>query len=151
NSYALRLLGFSSFLRRLLGGRFLGSALSLGGSSLLRRLRGDGSQTNAHIGDLHQGEVLTVAVAAAVVLAAALLEDDLLLVAELAHDFGGDLRAVDLRSADLVAKDQHFIEHDSGTGIKVQFFHGNDVVFGDAILFAARLDYCEHGLTNPEE
>ena len=87
-----------------------------------------------------------MAVAAAVVLAAAFLEDDDLVVAELTHDFGSHLRVVDVRGADLVAQHQYFAEHDGGAGFGFELFNGNDVVFADAILFAARLDYCEHGL-----
>src|SRR4051812_39323000 len=88
--------------------------------------------------------MLAMTVAAAIVLTTALLEDDFLIVAELADDLSGYRGVRHARRADLGAEHQHLVEDDLGAGVPGQLFNSDHVVLGDAILFAAGLDYCEH-------
>ena len=86
---------------------------------------------------------------AAIVLAALLFEDDDFFVAGLLHNFCFDNSAWQHRRtglrAILVRNHQNFIQQDGIACFCFQLFNADNIVFGDTILFAARLHYCEHG------
>src|SRR5919109_709539 len=100
------------------------------------------------IGDAQHRLTLPMAALAAVVVAAVLLEDQHLVGLGLIQHLGHDRSALHQRRADLqvgiFAHHQDFAERHVGAGFDFQLLDQNDVVLGDLVLLAARLDHCEH-------
>src|SRR5262245_27667664 len=100
------------------------------------------------IGDAPHRLGLPVAALAAIVVAAVLLEDQNLVGQGLVEHLGHDRSALHQRRADLevgiFAHHQDFVERHVGAGFDFQLLDQNDVVLGDLVLLAARLDHCEH-------
>src|SRR4051812_6755703 len=101
------------------------------------------------VADAHDRQQLPVAVAAAIVLAAALLEDDdLLAPCLLPHPAGDGRTGGSGRAHDraVAADHQHLGEHDRVADLAGQALDLDHLVGGDAVLLAAGLDHCVHGL-----
>src|SRR5688572_20201432 len=100
------------------------------------------------VGDAQHRLELPVAALAAIVVAAMLLEDQHLVGLGLVEHLGHDRSALHQRRADLqvgiFAHHQDFAERHIGAGFDFQLLDQNDVVLGDLVLLAARLDHCEH-------
>ncbi len=96
--------------------------------------------------DFDAGEFLAVADRAVVAFAAAELEGDDFRGLALLDDLGGDLRALDQRSADLhagvVGREEDLVECGGLAGLDVEQLDVNDVAGLDAELPAACLDDC---------
>src|SRR5688500_7788673 len=105
-----------------------------------------------NLGDLHDGHVLTVTVAAHVVLAATELEHDELVAAGLLHDLAGDLGAGDGRLTDRhVAavtrrNEKNLIEHNLGARITGELLDHDGLARLDSVLLSTRLDHGVHDL-----
>src|SRR6056297_2305439 len=102
-------------------------------------------------GDLDFGVVLAMTHALHVVLAAPELDDPHLVAAAVAHDFRGDLAAVDGRRADAdivaVGDHQYLIELHRSTVFGVELFDLDDVAGRGLVLLAAGFEYRVHEAT----
>jgi len=100
------------------------------------------------LGDLERSQTLAMAVAAPIMMAAALLENDDGVAALLAQDLRGNRHAGQKRTADLdtfIARQQkNLAKLDDVPWRTGNFLYGYDIVGGDAVLLAARLDDCVH-------
>src|SRR5688572_6047317 len=100
--------------------------------------------------DANLREILPVPALAPRVLTAPLLEHDDPGRVRLLDQLGGDGRSVDERRAELdvvaVADEQNLFEFDLAPGVSGKLFDGQDIVLGDAVLLAARLDDSVHGI-----
>src|SRR5580765_1250289 len=99
------------------------------------------SSADLHVGDLDLCEVLPVPAMAAIAVAAREPEDANFLVLAVPDDFGGDLRALQLRRAGLhalaVAHDEHLVEGDFITRLGVEQWHFDGHTGFGAELLAA--------------
>lgn len=124
----------------LLGDGSLGNSLSLCLDSLL----GAGGSLNLH--DLQLGELLTVTLQTTIALTLVELEDQLLLALELLNDLSGNLGLGQLVGIgdDLLT----IVEEDNRQGdlalIALDLLDGDDIVGGDLVLLAARVNDCVH-------
>lgn len=125
----------------LLGDGSLGNSLGLCLDSLL----GAGRSLDLH--DLQLGELLTVTLQTTIALTLVELEDQLLLALELLNDLSGNLGLGQLVGIgdDLLT----IVEEDDRQGdlvalIALDLLDGDDIVGGDLVLLAARVNDCVH-------
>ena len=106
-----------------------------------------GAGSGLDLGDLQLGELLTVALEAVIALTLVELVDELLLALELLNDLSGNLGLGQLVGIgdDLLT----IVEEDNRQGdlvalIALDLLDGDDIVGGDLVLLAARVNDCVH-------